>query len=140
MSAETVHPADHALFAILVATNLGLGLYFAFYKNRRLNTTTRELFLGSRSLQMVPLALSTMASMCSALGVISLTAHFYSYGLHMMWPCVTAMCIMPFFANVIFPVLYRLQVTSVFEVNNGGFNSHPFLVRKWVSLLVMCDC
>lgn len=114
-----MHPVDPAIFLVLVVANLGLGLYFAFFKNRWFPATTGELFLGGRTLQMIPLSLSTMASMCSALGIVGVAGHMYSYGLHIIWSVVPALCIMPVFANVIFPVLYRLRVTSVFEVSMG---------------------
>lgn len=111
----TVHLADHVCFWSLLLTTLGLGLYFAISKRRRL-LTTAELFLGSRTLRMVPLALSTMASTISAVGYIGFTAHFYMYGCHLLWFLPSTLLSMPVFVSTIVLTLYRLRVTSVFQV------------------------
>lgn len=116
-----MHPVDPAIFGVLVIFNLGLGAYFALFKTRNLWTRS-ELVLGSRSLAMLPLAVSTMASTYSGLGIVGFTAHFYLYGLHMLWFNVPMLLFMPFFANCVAPVLYDLKVTSIFEVRKSLVN------------------
>ncbi|CAN8019402.1 unnamed protein product [Ixodes persulcatus] len=107
---------------MLTISNVVLGLYFAFFKKSR-RVTTDELFLGNRSLQTLPLALSVMATMMSALGLIGLTAHYYSYGMHMAWISLTYIIQLPFTVYVIVPQLYRLRVTSVFEYLNMRYGA-----------------
>lgn len=113
--ANPAHYADVFTFVVLIVLNIGLGLYFAFYKSPRMNTTT-EIFLGSRSLRTTPLALSMMASAISSIGIVGFTAHYYIYGFHILWTGMPYLLAMPLFAETILPVLYRLRVTSVFEV------------------------
>lgn len=117
---SVLHPIDAVTFVLLVLLNIVLGLYFALYKGRRTDTTN-ELFLGSRSLEVFPLALSTMATAVSGVGIIGFTAHFYIYGLHINWTAVSVLLAMPFFRDVVLTVLYKLQVTSLFEVSPRTF-------------------
>ncbi|CAN7939182.1 unnamed protein product [Ixodes hexagonus] len=99
----------------MVTANVGVGIYFAFLRRSR-NSHPEEMFLGSRSLQVVPLALSSMASIISSLGFVGFTAHYYAYGLHTLWIIVLGTFSLPFFVEKIVPVLYGLRITSVFEV------------------------
>ncbi|CAN8001807.1 unnamed protein product, partial [Ixodes hexagonus] len=114
MSSGALHAAEYVVFGLLTVSNIGLGLYFSFFKKNR-GVTTDELFLGNRSLQTLPLALSVLATMMSALGLIGFTAHYYSYGMHMVWMSLTYVIQLPFTIHVIIPQLYGLRVTSVFE-------------------------
>ncbi|KAL3246131.1 hypothetical protein MRX96_057869 [Rhipicephalus microplus] len=106
--------AEYAVFAILMAANFSLGLYFSF-RRQSLKSTADEVFLGSRSLHSVPLAISALASIMSSVGIIGVSAHVYAYGTHMFWNQVLAPINALIAAYVVVPVLYRLRVTSVFE-------------------------
>ncbi|XP_050045417.1 sodium-coupled monocarboxylate transporter 1-like isoform X2 [Dermacentor andersoni] len=112
--AATVHVAEYVVFGVLMLSNLLVGLYFSFGQRAR-DGGTSEAFLGGRSLGALPLSLSVLASLVTAVGVVGLTAHFYRYGLHLLWASVTVFCLVPFIARVVVPVIYRLRVTSVFE-------------------------
>ncbi|XP_037515264.1 sodium-coupled monocarboxylate transporter 2 [Rhipicephalus sanguineus] len=112
MSAVNV---EHVTFGVLMAANLGLGLYFAFSRRARKASTADEVFLGSRSMGTLPLAVSVLASMISAIGVIGFGAHYYAHGFHYAWSLVSAPLLVPVVTLVVIPVLYKLRVTSVFE-------------------------
>ncbi|CAN8019391.1 unnamed protein product [Ixodes persulcatus] len=108
------HPIEFAVFALFTITVIGLGLVLSFKRTVRL--TIEEMFLGSRTLRVVPLALSALASIMSSTGIIAMSAHFYAYGLHMGWTTsVAVLLLIPVTVHVIVPVLYRLKITSVFE-------------------------
>ncbi|CAN7983463.1 unnamed protein product [Ixodes pacificus] len=110
------HPVEFAVFAFFTVTVIGIGLGFAFKRTGRLNI--EEMFLGSRTLRMVPLALSSLASVMSSTGIVAFTAHYYAYGLHLGWTAsVATLLLIPFTIYVDIPVLYRLKITSVFEVS-----------------------
>ncbi|CAN7989810.1 unnamed protein product [Ixodes pacificus] len=105
---------EYAVFGILMVGNLGLGLYFAFFK-RIANLTTDELFLGSRTLKVLPLAISSFASLASSTGIVGFIGHFYAYGFHFSWGAVTCLIVLPVSVFVIIPVLFKLKLTSIFE-------------------------
>uniref|UniRef100_V5GKH2 Putative solute carrier family 5 sodium/glucose cotransporter member 12 n=1 Tax=Ixodes ricinus TaxID=34613 RepID=V5GKH2_IXORI len=109
-----VHVAEYVVFAVLMISNLAVGLIFAF-RGRALNSNTEETFLGSRTLGILPLSMSILASLVTAIGLVGFTAHFYTHGLHLLWGTIPALFLMPFISRVIVPVIYKLGVTSVFE-------------------------
>ncbi|KAH7978098.1 hypothetical protein HPB49_004474 [Dermacentor silvarum] len=106
--------AEYGVFATLMVANFTLGLYFSF-RRRSLKSTADEVFLGSRTLHSVPLAVSALASIMSSIGIIGISAHVYAYGTHMFWNQVLVPLNALIVAHVVVPVLYRLRVTSVFE-------------------------
>ncbi|KAK8788377.1 hypothetical protein V5799_021845, partial [Amblyomma americanum] len=110
-----LHPFEYVIFAILVGGNIVVGLYFSFRKRSRDERHTDEVFLGRRSLAVFPLAVSVLASMMSALGIVGFTAHYYAYGVHMMWSIIPILLTTPIITEIIVPVFYRLKITSVFE-------------------------
>lgn len=116
-----VHPFEYVIFTIIVGGNIALGLYFSFH--RRVGHDTDEVFLGKRSLAMFPLAVSVLASMMSALGIVGFTAHYYAYGIHMMWSILPMLLTTPVITAIIVPVFYKLKITSVFEYHRMRFGS-----------------
>uniref|UniRef100_V5H1K1 Putative na+iodide/myo-inositol/multivitamin symporter n=1 Tax=Ixodes ricinus TaxID=34613 RepID=V5H1K1_IXORI len=109
-----VHLADYLVFGGLMTLNLVIGLYFAL-SGRCYRMGTDEAFLAGRDIGVNPLAMSVLASLLSATSVIGLTAHFYTYGLHMLWASVTVLTLVPLIRNAIVPLIHELKVTSVFE-------------------------
>ncbi|KAH9361580.1 hypothetical protein HPB48_001457 [Haemaphysalis longicornis] len=110
--------AEYTVFAVLMAGNFGLGLYFSCHR-RGTKSTADEVFLGSRSLHAIPLAVSALASIMSSIGIVGISAHVYAYGTHMFWNQVLAPFNALIIAHIVVPVLYRLRVTSIFEVSHA---------------------
>ncbi|KAH7974025.1 hypothetical protein HPB49_008535 [Dermacentor silvarum] len=122
-----VHPVDYAIFCVLTASSLALGLYHSKRGRKKGGITVHtnsasvpeaqqeEVFLGGRSLPTWSLALSMLASGATGVGVVSMSAHQYAYGLHFLWDNVALAMTTPCIVFFVLPVLYRLKVTSVFE-------------------------
>ncbi|CAN7983630.1 unnamed protein product, partial [Ixodes hexagonus] len=108
---------EYVIFGFLMVANVGLGLYFSFFK-RRDQTTLDEVFLASRKIRIVPLALSVLASTMSAAGIVGSTGHYYAYGFHFNWSVGAKLLVLPVVMYVVVPILYRLKITSVFEVRH----------------------
>ncbi|KAH7956421.1 hypothetical protein HPB52_009361 [Rhipicephalus sanguineus] len=131
-----VHVIEYVIFTIIVGGNIILGLCFSFRKRAGHQDDTDEVFLGNRSLAMFPLAVSVLASMMSALGIVGFTAHYYAYGIHMVWGLVPMLLTTPVITAIIVPVFYKLKITSVFEVIPYYVNAHlaafgDFLASFW---------
>ncbi|XP_077496077.1 sodium-coupled monocarboxylate transporter 1-like [Amblyomma americanum] len=115
---------DYAVFSLLTGASLGVGLYFSIRRKKAASgQTTDELFLGSKSLQTLPLAASVLATVGSATGVVGMPAHMYAYGLHLGWLCLSNVILIPFAVSVVVPVLYRLNITSVFQYVRMRYNT-----------------
>ncbi|KAH7979183.1 hypothetical protein HPB49_008607 [Dermacentor silvarum] len=106
---------DCATFLLLTGASLSVGAYFSFHTKVPVSRTTDEVFLGSKSLQMLPLAMSVLATVGSGTGVIGLPAHMYAYGWHIGWLSVSNILLIPVAVIVVVPVLYQLHITSVFQ-------------------------
>ncbi|XP_077560821.1 sodium-coupled monocarboxylate transporter 2-like [Haemaphysalis longicornis] len=121
-----VHVVEYVIFGIVVGGNLALGLYFSFHKARPgipSVATTAEVFLGNRALRMLPLAASSVASVCSSTSLVAFPAHFYAYGMHIFWCCLTPLLYLPLATRLVVPVVYKLRVTSIFEYLRLRFNT-----------------
>ncbi|XP_037522126.1 sodium-coupled monocarboxylate transporter 1 [Rhipicephalus sanguineus] len=117
---------EYILFAVLVLANFALGLYFSFYKHGRpeaSNYAVWDVFLGSRTLMALPLAASTVASLLSSVGLVALPSHYYVYGWHVAWGSITPLLVLPLATHVFVPVIYGLDVTSIFQYIRLRFNS-----------------
>lgn len=112
--ASGVHVAEYVVFGVLMVANVMVGLYFSISRRAR-EAGASEAFLGGRSLGVVPLSLSVLASLVTAIGLVGFTAHFYRYGLHLLWASFPVFLLVPFIGRAVVPVIYRLRVTSVFE-------------------------
>ncbi|XP_070382701.1 sodium-coupled monocarboxylate transporter 1-like [Dermacentor albipictus] len=110
------HILDYGAFFSLTGASLAVGCYFSFRKTATRGRSTDEAFLGSKALAKFPLAASYLATAASAVGVIGLPAHIYAYGFHLGWLIVPHLILLPFATSVVIPVLYQLNVTSVFQV------------------------
>ncbi|XP_077497728.1 sodium-coupled monocarboxylate transporter 1-like [Amblyomma americanum] len=115
---------DYIAFSLLMSASLGVGCYFSICRKKAASEqTTDELFLGSKSLQTLPLAASVLATVGSATGVVGMPAHMYAYGLHMGWLCLNTAVLIPFAVSIVIPVLYQQNITSVFQYVRMRYNT-----------------
>lgn len=140
MEETRMHLADYVIFGVLVAINFCVGMFFAFKFAAQMST--RELFLGSRTIKFFPLAVSSMASMVSSLGIVGFSAHYYAYGFHTLWSVAQTAVALPVVPRIVVPVLYKAQVTSIFEASESACfpTSRGSLsdVRNWPSHRSRC--
>ncbi|CAN8001811.1 unnamed protein product, partial [Ixodes hexagonus] len=118
---------EYAMFGTLMTVNLCLGLYFSFFRLTG-KVTTDEMFLGSRTLRTIPLGVSVVASIMSALGIVSFTGYHYTYGIHLTWASLTFILMLPFLVYIVIPVFYNLRVVSVFQYVRMRYNVYIELV------------
>ncbi|KAH6943385.1 hypothetical protein HPB50_020882 [Hyalomma asiaticum] len=126
---SVMNPLEYVLCGVLVLANFCLGIYFSFTKQWRHTASASavlEVFLGSRTLMMLPLATSTVASIVSSAGLVVIPAHYYAYGWHLMWVCLTALFLLPLATHVFVPVIYGLEITSIFQ--NGAGPDNAFVI------------
>ncbi|KAL3199991.1 hypothetical protein MRX96_013384 [Rhipicephalus microplus] len=130
-SKEGLGIADMVVFCLLTATGYFVGLYFSFKgRDRQVSSNDTngasavlDAFLGGRRLPAVALAVSVLASVATAVGVVSFVGHYYAYGFHLDW----ALAGIPFSAAIVsvivVPLLYDLRVTSVFQYLRMRFDN-----------------
>ncbi|KAK8779936.1 hypothetical protein V5799_018724, partial [Amblyomma americanum] len=122
MAAPPLYVADYLTVGSISALGIGVGLAATFFGRRpkaeaatSQDNDQEEAFLGSRRLYAIPLAVSMFASAVTSTSVVSFTAHFYVYGLHVVWGAVSKAMVAPIMAHAFVPVVYGLRLTSVFQ-------------------------
>lgn len=120
-ASQTYHltVVDYIVFAFTLVISLGIGVYYAF----RGQKTTSEFIVASRSMKVVPLAISLMVSFESSIMMLGMPAEVYIYGFSYVLTMV-GFCISQFLSGFIFvPFFRRQKVTSVFEYLEKRFQS-----------------
>ncbi|KAH7933006.1 hypothetical protein HPB49_006499 [Dermacentor silvarum] len=127
---------DYLAFLLLTGAGLAVGCYFSFRNKKSHGARVDEIFLGSKSLRMIPLAASYLATAASASGVVGLPAHMYAYGLHLAWVCVLNILLIPFAVIVVVPVFYELDTTSVFQYVRMRYNTTISVITALTYILL----
>ena len=110
-----LHWSDWLVFGLMMATSLGIGVYYAFSGGKQ--KSTNEYLLGNRKMNIIPVTLSLMVSYISTLTLLGIPAEVYSYG-GQYWLGSFGGAIGTSMACIIFvPVFYPLKLVSVNEVN-----------------------
>ncbi|XP_069959862.1 sodium-coupled monocarboxylate transporter 1-like isoform X2 [Cherax quadricarinatus] len=104
---------DYAVFAALLVVSVGIGVYSAF-KSRGV-VTTLEYLLGSRTMPVVPVALSLVGGAISAISILGNATEVYFYGTQVTMNLIGSIFGVLILRNVMLPVLFPLQLISMFE-------------------------
>ncbi|XP_046562773.1 sodium-coupled monocarboxylate transporter 1-like [Haliotis rubra] len=131
----SLHVADFAILAILLAVSLSIGLYFGI-KNRK-RQTRDEYLLGGRHMSPVAVSLSIFATYMSAVSLLGIPAEVYSYGTinFLITIGITLSYVMGYFTVV--PLFYELHVTSIYQYFEMRFKSYAVrLIGVFLGILV----
>jgi len=115
---------DYIVFAIILAIASVIGLYYGCTGNKQNSTT--EFLMAGRSMSVLPVALSLLASFTSAITLLGTPAEIVIHG-SQYWVIWVSYCfVMPLAAFIFIPVFYRLELTSIFEVRYKALSDLPF--------------
>ncbi|KAJ8020295.1 Sodium-coupled monocarboxylate transporter 2 [Holothuria leucospilota] len=105
--------ADYVVLVVFLLLSASIGLYHALRGDRQ--RTAKEYLLADRQMHPIPVTISVVVSVLSAVTFLGIPAEVYIHG-PQFWMSLPAkifpMCIIPF---SFVPVFYKLQVTSVYE-------------------------
>ena len=107
---------DYVVFAIILAIASGIGLYYGCTGNKQ--SSTNEFLMAGRSMSVLPVALSLLASFMSAILLLGTPAEIVVYGTQYWMICISYCFVIPIAAYVFIPIFYQLELTSVFEVTS----------------------
>lgn len=110
---------DYVIFAVLLAASMGIGLYHALAGGRQ--RTTQEFLMADRSMRCLPVSLSLIASFQSAVAIIGVPAEIYSNGTQYWFIGFAYILGLLIPAHVFIPVLYRLRLSSAYQVCGSSF-------------------
>lgn len=105
---------DYVIFAVLLAASVGIGMYHALTGGRQ--RTTQEFLMADRSMGCLPVSMSLIASFQSAVAIIGVPAEIYTNGTQYWFLGCAYFLGLLIPAYVFIPVLYRLRLSSAYQV------------------------
>ncbi|KAL7298372.1 hypothetical protein TKK_0008713 [Trichogramma kaykai] len=127
------HWLDWTFFAFMLLVSAGAGLWH-YRKVRHANT--EDYLLGGKSLKLVPVSASLVASFISGVTILGTPSEIYNFGTQ-YWITVISMIFAGItVANVYLPVFTTLKLNSAYEYLELRFNRS---VRILISLIFVID-
>ena len=112
---STLSIIDYAVFAFMLIVSALIGLYY--WWTGRGKSSANEFLMANRSMSVLPVSMSVMASFISAIALIGIPAEVYIYGLQ-NWAMICSFPVVMYVSAYMFmPVFYELQITSTYEVS-----------------------
>lgn len=109
---------DYVIFAVLLTTSVGIGLYHALTGGRQ--RTTQEFLMADRSMGCLPVSLSLIASFQSAVAIIGVPAEIYTHGTQYWFIGCAYILGLLIPAYVFIPIFYKLRLSSAYQVCWSG--------------------
>lgn len=127
---------DYSIFVLLLAGSALIGLYYGFLSKRKQDNTA-EYLLGGKSLGVIPVSLSLVASFISGISILGIPSEMYLYGTQYanFLGCCVAVGVSLWF--VYLPVFHELQLTSCFSYLEKRFDKRVKLTASFLYALSM---
>uniref|UniRef100_A0A1I8IS11 Sodium-dependent multivitamin transporter n=1 Tax=Macrostomum lignano TaxID=282301 RepID=A0A1I8IS11_9PLAT len=106
MATVVFHWLDYLIFALVLLISASIGI--AYHRQR----SSKDIFLGSRQMTLMPVTFSVMASFISAISILGTTAEVYQSGVQYIILGISYFLAFPITAEVYMPVLYRNRVLT----------------------------
>lgn len=108
------HWVDYLVFALSIAASAAIGFYFGCAGKKK--QSTADQLVAGRSMSAVPVALSGLASLVSAIFIIGVPAETYMFGPMYSTLIFGFILCIPITAFGYLPTLYNMKITSAYEV------------------------
>ncbi|TRY75595.1 hypothetical protein TCAL_00525 [Tigriopus californicus] len=102
---------DYVVFAAMIVASFGIGIYHAI----KSSGNNEEYLMGGHSIGVIPMAISLCASFNSAYMILGIPSEMYTYGTQFYLMIFGTGVGVVLAAELWIPVLYRLQVVSIYE-------------------------
>ncbi|HZL91906.1 MAG TPA: hypothetical protein VFB96_26280 [Pirellulaceae bacterium] len=135
---------DFGILALYLALMVALGVYFAGEQK-----TTRDYFLGGRSLGWFPLGMSLTATLVAALTFTGLPGQAYEHGAKTLLIPLSVWIVLPVLVVVVLPIYRGLKLATVFEYLELRFDARVRLAGSllfitwrllWLAYVIYVPC
>ncbi|XP_041987857.1 sodium-coupled monocarboxylate transporter 2-like [Aricia agestis] len=127
---------DYVVFGGMLLLSALIGVYFAFFAQKKQNTTS-EYLMGGKTMGMFPISMSLIASYISGISLLGLPAEMYTFGTQLWTIVLSEWAVSLTIAIVYLPVFYKLQITSTYEYLRMRFNSNVRLLGSIIFIIKM---
>lgn len=107
---------DYIVFGLSLVISLLIGIYYSRSGGKQ--RSVEEYLMGNRRITCLPVALSLLVTFQSGISLLGLPVEIYYYGTQIYMGVIGLVIGYTIVAAFIVPVLYPLQITSVYEVFN----------------------
>lgn len=108
---------DYIVFGLSLVISLLIGIYYSRSGGKQ--RSVEEYLMGNRRITCLPVALSLLVTFQSGISLLGLPVEIYYYGTQIYMGVIGLVIGYTIVAAFIVPVLYPLQITSVYEVFNN---------------------
>ncbi|KAG8223061.1 hypothetical protein J437_LFUL002009 [Ladona fulva] len=127
---------DYSVFSVMLILSALIGIYFAFFAKHKQNSTSQYL-MGGRSMGILPISMSLIASYISGIALLGLPAEIYTYGTQYSVIILSEVFVTYTMATAFIPVFYELKITSSYEYLKHRFNSKVRLLGSAIFIVKM---
>src|SRR5215510_4007117 len=117
MIQTSLHPLDIVIIVLYLAMLAGVGLYFS-----RRQKSLDEFFLAKQSMAWLPVGLSLMAALDSAIDYLMQPSSTIRYGLVLLTGTTSWLLLYPWVARVTLPFYRRLNYFTAYEYLEARFD------------------
>ncbi|XP_076063469.1 sodium-coupled monocarboxylate transporter 1-like [Oratosquilla oratoria] len=121
LETKTFGTTDYVILVVLTTLSVVTGTVTALRGTKM--KTTKDFLLGGRSMHPIPVTLSLLGGVVSALSILGNATEMYMYGTQLsmsLLGCVWGIIIV---SSIILPVLYPLELVSMFQYLQMRFKS-----------------
>lgn len=111
---------DYLVFVLLLLLSASIGVYYGCSGDKQ--RTANEFLMANRSMGILPICLSLLASFLSGIALIGTPAEVYLFGCMSMCMMLGLSCSILVASFVYLPVFYKCQLTSAYEYLDRRFN------------------
>ncbi|RKY53152.1 MAG: hypothetical protein DRP89_06615 [Candidatus Neomarinimicrobiota bacterium] len=108
---------DMVIAVCYITSILSIGIYL--FKKQK---STKDFFLGGRTMGWLPIGLSLMATLTSAVGYMAYPAGAIKYGIIMLWMAMAIPISFPVVVYVFMPFYHKLKVYTAYEYLERRFS------------------
>uniref|UniRef100_A0A8W8N8E9 Sodium-coupled monocarboxylate transporter 1 n=1 Tax=Magallana gigas TaxID=29159 RepID=A0A8W8N8E9_MAGGI len=112
---------DYIVFGLSLVISLLIGIYYSRSGGKQ--RSVEEYLMGNRRITCLPVALSLLVTFQSGISLLGLPVEIYYYGTQIYMGVIGLVIGYTIVAAFIVPVLYPLQITSVYEYMEMRFQS-----------------
>ncbi|KAG5666928.1 hypothetical protein PVAND_014933 [Polypedilum vanderplanki] len=145
--------ADYTVFVAMLLFSSLVGLYFGYKdhktskENKRngIDDDTANYLVGGRNMQVIPVALSLVASFVSGITLLGTSTEIYLYGSQYSIFLIAIVIAAFIVHHTIIPVLHELEITSTYQYLEARFNrelrlygsiSYMMIQMMWLPIII----
>ncbi|XP_055704587.1 sodium-dependent multivitamin transporter-like isoform X2 [Phlebotomus papatasi] len=118
---EFLSTPDYGIVFLMLVISMGIGFYHGLKKRKVLRDEIEYLMAG-KSMSVVPVSLSILASSVSGLCLIGFSTEMYLYGSAYLYGILNIILAIAFFNKFLLPVFHALEITSIYNYLEKRFN------------------